>query len=265
LALLEFLNGGDTQAAASLEEGSPDVIIARVEDLGFSCLSHTTVYFDNEVESCKVIDLVTQFLNDNHIHSERKGRESKWVCESIIQLEANKFQVQIFSTSSGYAVEFLRLRGCCLSFSSIFRKFRSEPLVTTVPSEASICVPVEFAAVSPNEESASINSLMSCLNENPAEAVKMICSVLSIIISRYSDFLTQVCHLLIESKQVYSILTLATHLSRQLDDSPSQKCHLLSCFDRLIPSLVKYSFDSSQPSFVRDQSSQLMQERMAMY
>jgi hypothetical protein len=256
--LMEFLDG---EAAAAA--GSPD-LICRVEDLGFSCLSHTTVFFDNEMDSSKVIDLVVQFLDDNHICSERKG-QAKWVCESIVQLEVIKFQVQIFSTPSGFAVEFLRLRGCCLSFSSVFRKFGSEPSTAIIPS-----LHAEFGVdASSNEdekESSSINSLMDCLNVNPVEAVKMICSVLSVIISQYSEFLTQVCHLLVESKQVYSILTLATHLSRQISDEPSQNCEtLLSCYDQLIPSLVKYSFDSSQPSFVRDQSSQLMKERMAMY
>jgi hypothetical protein len=256
--LMEFLNGEES----TQEKGTGD-LIARVEDLGFSCLSHTTVYFDNEVESSKVIDLVTQFLNENHICIERKGRESKWICESIIQLEAIKFQVQIFSTCNGFAVEFLRLRGCCLSFSSVFRKFGSKPAITTTTEACLAMPPTEYA-----DESESINSLMTCVHENPVEAVKMICSVLSIIISQYSEFLTQVCHLLVESKQVYSILTLATHLSRQISvsDDPSQETlTLLGCYDQLIPSLVKYSFDSSQPSFVRDQSSHLLKERMAMY
>lgn len=233
--------------------------IAKVEDLGFSCLSQTTVYFDNENDSRKVIDNVNDFLKKNQIFHERKG-SSKWVCESIHQLENIKFQIQIFSTSCGFAVEFLRLRGCGMTFSSVFRQFRSQEILPVVVSTHLDGVVSE----SPVASEKSINSLVSYMNENPLEAVKVLCSMLSII-CQCTELLTQLCKFLIERKEVYSILTLASHLSSEISARGVSSSHdLLPLYDHFVPSLVKYSFDSTQSPFIRYQSSELMKSRMSM-
>jgi hypothetical protein len=247
-----------------LEDRLGESAIAHVDELGFSSLSHTTVYFGEEVDSSKVTELVLQFLNENQIHSERKG-VSKWVCESIVQLENVRFQIQIFSTSTGLAVEFLRLQGCSLSFSSVFRKFRAEPITADAPSRTVPLAALCTSSIENKIETESIDALFASLDIDPVEAVKMICSVLSMV-SQCSELLCRLCHLLIARKEVFGVLTLATHLNQQVSASTTGGDDtLLNCYDLLVPSLVKYSFDSSLSSFIRHRSSELMKQRMAMY
>jgi hypothetical protein len=260
LSVSDFDSDDDDLMKLLSEDQIGEFAIAHVEELGFSSLSHTTVYFGKEVESSNVTELVVQFLDANDIYSERKG-VSKWVCESFLQLENVRFQVQIFSTSLGLAVEFLRLQGCSLSFSSIFRKFGAAPSTIPTPQDKAVSSDPTHSVQSEKE---SVDALFAYLDVDPVEAVKMICSVLSVV-SQCSELLCRMCHLLIERREVYGLLTLATHLNQQLSVAAGAKDTLLNGYDLLVPSLAKYSFDSSLSPFIRHHSSQLMKQRMSMY
>mmetsp|Transcript_1675 Transcript_1675/g.1677 ORF Transcript_1675/g.1677 Transcript_1675/m.1677 type:complete len:355 (-) Transcript_1675:4-1068(-) len=233
--------------------------ITSLDNLEFDCLAKTSVTINN-LQSDEVIAKVNQFIKDNNVTADKKG-SSKWVCESFVQLEFIKFQIQIFSSSEGFVVEFLRLRGCSLSFSSLFRKFNS----SSEKSTPSFSFNVENNVSELEVIEASPESIISLLKYDIVEGIKIVCSIP--LTSTIENMLMKITNILIESKELISIVTFVRYLLNHLSTSnfKSSSGILLQSYDTLIPLLVKESFNQSISSCIRSQCKELVEKRVNLY
>lgn len=254
----------DDDLMSFLNECSNDINeneIQSLDSLNFDCLAKTSVRFNhNQMTSEEVISKINEYLKENNIAAEKKGL-SKWVCESFVQVEFIKFQIQIFSTIEGFVVEFLRLRGCCLTFSSLFRKFNAETTAASVSKSNNIENNISELEVS----DISSETIISLLQSDIVEGIKIICSFLPT--SNIQDKLIKITNILVESKELNSIITFVRYLLNDLSlsKSSSSSDNLLQCYDILIPLLVKESFNPLISSYIRSQCKELVEKRVNLY
>ena len=253
-----FLDSSDDDLMSFLNDTLGESEIPSLSQLDFDCLAKTSILL-NDLQIDEVITKITEYLEENKISSTKKG-ESKWICESFHQSEFIKFHIQIFSTSNGFMIEFLRLSGCSLGFSFLFRQFNNKSKVVIQQQQQPSKVENESEI-----NDISTETILSLLQCNLNEGIKIICSSL-FLTNNIENMLQTITKTLLERQELTSIIIFTRYLLNQINSSSSSTSSLiLQCYDNLIPLLVKESFNLTTSLLIRSQCKELIERRVTLY
>lgn len=127
---------------------------------------------------------ILNFLKLSHVYYEYFSECSLFKCESRNLTDSCKYNIQLYSTDvpTEFTIEFCRMAGCGLLFSSHFRLFKSEqslteqdlrPVEDTNISNIPLVSPIDLTSTQK-----SIDAIINWANHDLVEATRAVCSML---------------------------------------------------------------------------------------
>lgn len=144
-------------------------------------LARTSVeILETNVES--IISSVLLFLQAQEgLHFDHIEKCSLWKCEMTNFVDSCKYHIQIYSCpddESKFVVEFLRISGCSLLFSSQYQSFKSQ--TEGAPMKLPLCSVSDVSSLAPNDRMKSQKALEAFVNwvaSGQSEATEAVCGL----------------------------------------------------------------------------------------
>mmetsp|Transcript_12762 Transcript_12762/g.20782 ORF Transcript_12762/g.20782 Transcript_12762/m.20782 type:complete len:380 (-) Transcript_12762:2916-4055(-) len=130
---------------------------------------------------------VMAFLQARDVHHEHCASSGLWKCELTDFVDSCKFHIQVYcdedsSSLEGcveYTVEFLRVAGCALLFSSQFQSFKAQQQEKEVEQKAERCDVSCLAPLDLTQAQGALESLVGWVSSDQAAAVGAISGLFS--------------------------------------------------------------------------------------
>jgi hypothetical protein len=185
--------------------------------------------------------IVTAFLQAREVHHEHCAASGLWKCELTDFVDSCKFHIQIYCDEEScseslegcvkYTVEFLRVAGCALLFSSQFQSFKVQQEEKVMQQKEERCDVSCLAPLDLTQAQSALESLVGWVSADQAVAVGAISALFS---GQSASSLTSGGQL---SEEGLAVMTLLGTLCMQFKEAEAAAVARPSCAGSALPML----------------------------